>query len=69
MNLEDVNLPDHIVDSRSLNENQMMVFKQVESHYTFLLTNPECVNPLRHRFRNCWYWKILFNKDDSGSAL
>jgi len=43
----DVNFSDHVVDSQSLNENQMIVFKQVESHYTTLLNNPEYIDPLK----------------------
>ncbi len=43
----DVNFPDHVIDPQSLNENQMMVFKRVESHYTTLLNNPEYIDPLK----------------------
>lgn len=36
------------MDPRSLNENQMVVYRRIESHYaTLLATNPDSVDPLR----------------------
>ncbi|CAB5188618.1 unnamed protein product [Rhizophagus irregularis] len=32
------------LESQSLNENQIIIYKRIESHYATLLTNPECVD-------------------------
>src|SRR5256714_14194465 len=41
------NVPDNVVNPHSLNANQRMVYDQIETHYTNLLTNSESIEPLR----------------------
>ncbi|GBC03495.1 hypothetical protein RclHR1_05150005 [Rhizophagus clarus] len=46
-NLNIASLPNCAVDPQSLNEKQMLVYRRIESHYANLLTDQECIDPLR----------------------